>query len=70
MAKRTAKQPESEWLVVKSFCSGGKTYEAGDSFPWRQVGCSERRLGLMVAHRMLRSAADVPRASAEKVEEE
>lgn len=60
------KSPKSEWFVLRSFRSGGRTYKVGEPFPWRQVGCSERRVSQMVANRQLCSQSDLPKASEEK----
>ncbi len=36
--------PSGEFVAGKEFRFGGKTYSVGDSFPWRKLSCSMRRL--------------------------
>ena len=36
--------PSGEFVAAKEFRFAGKTYAVGDSFPWRKLSCSMRRL--------------------------
>jgi len=40
-------------VVAKPFTFGGRTYAAGDSFPWRKLSCSVRKAQQLWENRLI-----------------
>ncbi len=52
-------------MAVREFKFYNFTYYPGDKFPWKEVGCSERRMACLVRSRFIE---DLPVSEEEKAE--
>lgn len=45
--------PRGDFTALREFRFAGRTFQPGDKFPWRQLGCSARRLQQLYEGRKL-----------------
>jgi hypothetical protein len=50
---RTPFNPRGDFTALREFRFAGRTFEPGDPFPWRRLGCSARRLRQLYEGRKL-----------------
>lgn len=76
MTTRQSRQPflpQGEFVAGKAFRFGGKTFNVGDSFPWRKMSCSARRLRQLYESRLIEVSgymADEPLEEEDLVEDQ
>ena len=51
-------QPDGTYVARFGFKFGGQAFRAGDVFPWREIGCNERRLRQMYDARYIVPASE------------
>lgn len=62
--------PRGDFTALREFRFAGRTFSPGDSFPWRQLGCSVRRLQQLYEGKKLLLEGDLDEDLEELVEEE
>lgn len=68
--KSTQREPFSLYAratALKPFTFAGKKYKAGQEFPWKKLGCEERKARQLWESRLINCDASAPKV-AKKVE--